>query len=118
MNRKSQAYYARQRVRAHEREQGLCLFCGRPAESVHHRQGRGGPDPHRLSNLVVTCGDGVRGCHGAIHARPEKAYILGRSVPRLGVWTPEETPVLTRHGLVLLDNRGGWTATTSEKEIA
>ncbi len=81
---------------------------------MHHRQGRQGPDPHRLSNLVVMCGDGVRGCHGDAHAHPSQSYALGRMVPRLGIRSPEDTPVLTRHGWVLLDNDGGFTATTKE----
>jgi hypothetical protein len=39
-------------------------------------------------------------------------------VPRLGIRTPEEAPVLTRSGWVLLDNDGGITATTPMKETA
>lgn len=118
MNRKSRAYYDRQRRRAWERDKGLCVVCGRAAESTHHRQGRGGPDPHRLANLLTCCGDGVRGCHGDAHAHPSASYALGRMVPRLGIRTPEEAPVLTRHGWVLLDNNGGSTATTPMKETA
>lgn len=118
MNRKGRVYYDAQRRRAWERDKGLCVICGRTAESVHHRQGRGGSDPHRLANLLTVCGDGVRGHHGEIHAHPSASYALGRMVPRLGIRTPEETPVLTRHGWVLLDNNGGSTATTPMKETA
>lgn len=118
MNRKSRAYYDRQRRRAWERDKGRCVVCGRTAESVHHRQGRSGPDPHRDSNLLTVCGDGVRGCHGEIHAQPSASYAYGRMVPRLGIRTPEATPVLTRSGWVLLDNNGGSTATTPMKETA
>ena len=118
MNLKGQARYQRQRRRAWERDGGACVVCGRTAESVHHRQGRQGPDPHRLSNLATMCGDGVRGCHGQAHANPSAAYAYGRMVPRLGVRTPEETPVLTRHGWVLFDNDGGTTAAEPMKETA
>ena len=116
VNRKGQAYYQRQRRRALGRDGGACVVCGRTAVSVHHRQGRGGKDPHRLSNLITVCGDGVRGHHGEIHANPSASYALGRMVPRLGIRTPEDTPVLTRSGWVLLDNDGGITATTPMKE--
>lgn len=118
MNRKGRAFYNRQRQAAYERDNGGCVICGKPAESVHHRQGRSGPDPHRLANLVTACGDGVRGCHGEIHANPSAAYVYGRMVPRLGVRTPEDTPVLTLNGWVLFDNHGGTTATTPMKESA
>lgn len=118
MNRKGQAYYRRQKQRAYERDNGGCVVCDRPAESTHHRQGRSGPDPHRLANLLTVCGDGVRGHHGEIHANPAAAYAYGRMVPRLGIRTPEETPVLTHHGWVLLDNDGGYTATNPMKETA
>lgn len=118
MNRKGQAYYQRQRRRAWERDGGACVVCGRAAESTHHRQGRSGPDPHRLANLLTLCGDGVRGHHGEIHAQPSASYALGRMVPRLGIRTPEDTPVLTRAGWVLLDNDGGTTATNPESEVA
>jgi hypothetical protein len=43
---------------------GLCVRCGRRANSWQHRvaAGRGGPtDPF---NCVRLCGDGTRGCHG------------------------------------------------------
>ena len=89
-----------------------------PAESTHHRQGRGGPDPHRLAGIITVCGDGVRGCHGDIHANPSASYAYGRMVPRLGVRTPEDTPVLTRSGWVLYDNDGGTTAAEPMKETA
>lgn len=100
------------------RDGGMCIVCGRTGESVHHRQGRGGKDPHRLSNLILLCGDGVRGHHGEIHANPSAAMAYGRMVPRLGILTTEETPVLTRSGWVLLDNHGGYTATQPMKETA
>ena len=116
MSLKGRAHYDRQRRRAWERDKGRCVVCGRTAESTHHRQGRSGPDPHRLANLITVCGDGVRGDHGEIHANPSASYAYGRMVPRLGIRTPEETPVLTRSGWVLYDNDGGTTATEPMKE--
>lgn len=118
MSLKSRSHYESQRRRAWERDKGLCVVCGRTAESVHHRQGRSGSDPHRLANLLAVCGDGVRGCHGLTHGHPSAAYAMGRMVPRLGIRTPEEAPVLTRSGWVLLDNDGGITATNSMRESA
>lgn len=111
MNPGSAAYYQRQRRLAWERDDGRCVVCGSTAESTHHRQGRGGPDPHRRSNLLTVCGDGTRGDHARIHASPSASYAMGWMVPRLGVRTTEETPVLIRSGWVLLDNDGGMTAT-------
>lgn len=57
----------------------LCVRCGRPAESWHHRvaEGRGGPtDPW---NCVPLCGSGTTGCHGWVeHHRAEAraAFLL------------------------------------------
>lgn len=114
MDRKGRAHYDTQRRRAWERDGGQCIVCGRTAESVHHRQGRRGKDPHRLSNVIGLCST----CHTSVHASPSAAYAYGRMVPRLGIRTPEETPVLTRSGWVLLDNDGGTTATNPMKETA
>lgn len=88
-----------------------CVRCGRPVESFHHRQGRGGTDPHRPANLISSCGDGVRGCHGWIHAHPAAAMSLGLMVPRLGILTPEDTPIHTTAGWVLLGPDGTITPT-------
>lgn len=109
MNLKGREHYQAQRRAAWERDGGKCVVCGRTAESTHHRQGRGGPDPHRLAGILTVCGDGVRGCHGDIHASPSAAYALGRMVPRLGIRTVEDTPVSTRHGWVVLGNDGSVT---------
>lgn len=104
----------------YERDKGRCVVCLRAVTtgSVHHRQGRGGKDPHRLSNCLLVCGTGTTGCHGRIHANPAWAYENGYMVRRLGIRTPEDTPVLTRSGWVLLDNDGGITAAESMKETA
>lgn len=106
--------YPAAREAAARRDGGRCVRCGKPVESFHHRQGRGGPDPHRLSGLISVCGDGVRGCHGWIHAHPDLARAHGLMVPRLGILTTQDTPVLTIAGWVLLADDG---TTTKSKEL-
>lgn len=98
----------------YERDKGRCVVCGGGLHQVHHRQGRGGKYPHRLSNVIGLCST----CHTSAHANPSASYAYGRMVPRLGIRTPEDTPVLTRSGWVLLDNDGGITATNPMKETA
>lgn len=95
MNVKSRAHYEKQRRLAYARDQGRCVVCQHPAAtgSIHHRQGRGGPDPHRLSNLITVHGSGTTGCHGRIHANPAWAYENGFMVRRNGVLRPEDIPV-------------------------
>lgn len=105
--------YPAAREAAAQRDGHRCVRCARPVESFHHRQGRGGPDPHRLSNVISVCGDGVRGCHGWIHAHPDLARAHGLIVPRLGILTTQDTPVLTAVGWVLLADDG--TTTQSEE---
>lgn len=97
--------YDEQRMLAHTRDRGMCIVCMKPGESTHHRQGRGIPDPHRLSNLITVCGDGTRGCHGRIHRNPAWAYDNGYMVHRNGVETPENTPV--RYGDMFVDLTNG-----------
>ena len=106
--------YAKAREAVWQRERGMCAVCGGGLHQVHHRQGRGGKIPHRLSNVIGLC----MACHNSAHANPSAAYAQGRMVPRHGIRTPEETPVLTRHGWVLFDNDGGITATNPMKETA
>ena len=72
--RKRDAVYAERRVDVWEREGGLCECCRRRAMTcVHHIAGRGGPDPHRLTNLAGLCDD----CHRRVHADPEWARSKG-----------------------------------------
>lgn len=47
---------------------------------VHHLAGRGGPDPHRLENLIGLCGP----CHARAHAEPEWARSVGLMRGRIG----------------------------------
>lgn len=57
--------------------------------SVHHRLPRGsggtsGLDPHRLSRLLLLCGDGVKNCHGWVESHREEAYEMGWLVKHRG----------------------------------
>lgn len=90
----------------YERDKGRCVVCLEAVTtgSVHHRQGRGGKDPHRLSNCLLVCGTGTTGCHGRIHASPAWAYENGYMVRRLGVDTPETVPVRYGDLMVNLSN--------------
>lgn len=78
--------YPERRRQVYARANGRCEFVdetngrrcpGRMAE-VHHLQGRGGPDPHRLELLVGLCG----WHHDRIHANPAWAYTNGWMIRR------------------------------------
>jgi 5-methylcytosine-specific restriction endonuclease McrA len=66
--------YPERRVEVWERGEGVCEHC-RAANmtDVHHIAGRGGPNPHRLSNLVGLCA----GCHRRAHSEPVWAREVG-----------------------------------------
>jgi 5-methylcytosine-specific restriction endonuclease McrA len=52
----------------------MCEFCEVwVMEQVHHLAGRGGPDPHRLENLIGLC----EPCHRRAHGEPEWARQVG-----------------------------------------
>ena len=104
---KSTTHYQRQRFLAYDRDHGQCVRCLAPAGSIHHRQGRGGPDPHRLSNLISVCGDGTTGCHAWIHAHPEQSYEAGWMVRRHGTDRTDKTPV--RYGDMKVTLTDEWT---------
>jgi 5-methylcytosine-specific restriction endonuclease McrA len=77
--RKRDAVYPERRRRVFERGDGVCEYCrAAPLEQVHHIAGRGGADPHRLSNLVGLCAE----CHARAHAEPLWAREVGLSRPR------------------------------------
>jgi 5-methylcytosine-specific restriction endonuclease McrA len=77
--RKRDAVYNERRKQVFARGDGVCEFCRSASMGeVHHRAGRGGDDPHRLSNLVGLCG----GCHRRAHAEPEWAREVGLSIRR------------------------------------
>lgn len=72
--RKRDAVYPARRREVHDRGNGICEFClSEPMTEVHHIRGRGGPDPHRLGNLLGLCRD----CHTSAHQHPEWAREHG-----------------------------------------
>ena len=78
--RKRDAVYPERRRQVYARGNGMCEHCElRPIMAVHHIAGRGGPDPHRLDNLVGLCATvgEVEGCHERAHAHPEWARSVG-----------------------------------------
>jgi 5-methylcytosine-specific restriction endonuclease McrA len=78
---KRDAVYPARREQVWERGNGMCEFCHMAAMTdVHHLAGRGGPDPHRLDNLIGLCGE----CHRRAHAEPEWARKVGLMRSRLG----------------------------------
>jgi 5-methylcytosine-specific restriction endonuclease McrA len=72
--RRRDAVYPQRRREVWERGGGICEHCGAfEMTDVHHIEGRGGPDPHRLDNLVGLC----RRCHEDAHRNPEWARSVG-----------------------------------------
>jgi 5-methylcytosine-specific restriction endonuclease McrA len=72
--RKRDAVYPARRREVFERGGGVCEWCGiDEMTDVHHIAGRGGPDPHRLDNLVGLDAE----CHRRVHAEPEWARSVG-----------------------------------------
>jgi hypothetical protein len=47
-----------------------CVACGRPPGSVHHVIPRGERGDDVTENLLLLCGSGTSGCHGAWHGNP------------------------------------------------
>ena len=94
-----------------------CVRCGGSwhwaGMSIHHRRPRSHrfPGLNQPSNLIVLCGSGTVGCHAWVHQHPLEAYANGWLVHGTKDETdPLKVPVLTKqHGLVLLDDEGGWT---------
>jgi hypothetical protein len=79
--RKRDAVYPERREQVWERGNGMCEFCHMAAMTdVHHLAGRGGPDPHRLDNLIGLDAE----CHRKAHAEPVWARQVGLSRSRLG----------------------------------
>lgn len=72
--RKRDAVYQQRRHQVWERANGICEHCGMAAlGEIHHVAGRGGPDPHRLDNLLGLCG----ACHDWAHGHPQAAMKAG-----------------------------------------
>jgi 5-methylcytosine-specific restriction endonuclease McrA len=78
--RKRDAVYPERRRQVWERAGGVCEFChGAAMTDVHHLAGRGGPDPHRLDNLIGLDAE----CHRRAHGEPEWARAVGLMRSRL-----------------------------------
>jgi hypothetical protein len=67
-----------------ERDMYYCLLCGggigdrRGVDySIHHRKLRSQGGDNSLPNLILLCGSGTTGCHGAVHAKPKWARKFG-----------------------------------------
>jgi hypothetical protein len=95
-----------------ERSQGQCEVCGHArGESMHHRRKAG--REWTPANLLHTCGDGVRGCHGRIEASPNAAKEQGWWL--LSNQDPARTPVwLAGRGYVFLADDGSIHDTDEE----
>jgi len=78
--RRRDAVYPQRRQQVYERGGGVCEYClSAPMGEVHHIAGRGGTDPHRLSNLIGLCSE----CHAWAHANPAAATEAGLMRTRL-----------------------------------
>lgn len=62
------------------------------------------PEVNAPANLILLCGSGTTGCHGAIESNRAHAYTAGLLLHAGDV--PTDTPVELRYGRVLLDNNG------------
>lgn len=81
--RRRDAVYSQRRAEVWERADGLCEVgvaadCARRCGQVHHRAGRGGPDPHQLDNLLCVC----LPCHMWIESNRTAAYEAGWLIRR------------------------------------
>jgi len=63
-----------------------CVACGRPPSNVHHFVPKAAPwlGDDVDANLVLLCGTGTVGCHGALHGSPYTDHAGQR-------WTMAET---------------------------
>lgn len=107
-----------------KRDEGKCVPCGDPLYgrrgiewSVSHRKLRSQGGDNRLSNLMLSCGNGISGCEGSIHAHPERAGAAGWMVRRDE--DPAQVP-LEHSGLGhgRLDDGGGWTPEPEQEACA
>jgi len=102
-----------------------CRRCGRPLWeedfSRHHRIPRGAGGSalvDRASNIVKVCGSGTTGCHGWIESRREDAERLGWILPKLNPdIDPENEPLFTIDGWMLLDDTGEITPCAPPREM-
>lgn len=95
---------------------GVLLGMQRGQVSIQHRRARGSGgtrdgEVHCLGNLLLLCGDGVRGCHGWVECR-ERAAAEERGLwVRRGVTPPWEVPVILGSGRVVRLDRVAPVAT-------
>lgn len=59
---------------------GPCRGCGAPGESFHHLVSRSLRGDDTEANIVPLCGDGVRGCHGALETHTAGWEAIGHAV--------------------------------------
>lgn len=92
----------------------MCEVCGlRGKDSWHHRKNRSKGGLWEPDNGLAVCGDGTRGCHGALtntNGRRNEYEVNGWIVPS---WkNPADVAVLhAALGWVFLLPGGGWTFT-------
>jgi 5-methylcytosine-specific restriction protein A len=95
------------------RDKGRCLRCGSPTRNGewHHRRSRRvtGPHRHHPCNGVWLC----HTCHTWAHKHPDEARNEGLIVSQF-IEDPGTIPVLTWHGLVMLDCDGFFTHVPEE----
>lgn len=103
------------------RDEWRCCVCGESVydkqASIHHRRNRGSggssdPAINRPSNLLLVCGTGTTGCHGALTDNAQRLVALdaGWIVLINTSDDPIDVPVHHAvHGLVYLDDEGGWS---------
>lgn len=88
-----------------ERAGGCCEVCGAAkATNAHHRKNRSQGGPHALSNLLLLCGSGTTGCHGAVTMNPHWACGRGLSVKS---WQDSWSEPVVRWGKWVLLGDGG-----------
>jgi hypothetical protein len=97
------------------RDGSRCLRCGRSVvnfpSALHHRLSKSGGGPDTVPNLVRLCGrdnSNANTCHGFAHQRFKAARDEGFRISRWTTQRPEEIPVQTYFGLVLLTPDGGY----------
>lgn len=104
------------------RDQGECVSCGKHvvhlnrgwAWSIHHRRPRGTGGTKlawvdQAANGIILCGSGTTGCHGWVEKNRRASIDAGFLISALGLSTGEDIAIHHQlHGLVYLDNAGGW----------
>lgn len=108
-------------ARVWARDGGRCVPCGewlvwelRGVQwSVSHRKLRAQGGDNRMSNLMLSCGNGTTGCEGDIHANPAKARDAGWMVRRDA--DPAEVDLYcARRGRGRLTDDGGFDKSAAE----